>query len=349
MSFTKTVPTQKPLPFGFNCSDCPLKRQGYCEGIDDLRTYSMEHPSLIGCYDLKRIEKYLSEVFAKLIPPPLTFFQDKINFSESPFGIADGRIDLSEYGDIPLFVVSMNDFIKDSGDLRFKDMSHLKKILKLPSNAKVALIGTSSEKIQQAIWRVSERLGIWKRIAEFGFEWATSPTFPVWDINPRSDQIILQFRNYLASDLMASYGLPVIPFVYPYNATDHQTFRNWIKDRPSINKVAILAQYYETDEQFAQLVKNINKIQDYAGKELQFLIVGVTQKSKLQQALLNFPNASIISWSPYYEAFLKGKLYDINLKSEQRLDLAKPVVAYRNYLTFSEVIKQLRSEANKFN
>ena len=108
----------------------------------------------------------------------------------------------------------MNDFIKNSGDIRFTDMAHLKKTFKLPPNSKVALIGTSSEKIQQAVWRGSEKFQIWKRIAEFGFEWATSLTFPVWDINPRSDQIIFQLRNYLTTDLLASYGLPVIPFVY---------------------------------------------------------------------------------------------------------------------------------------
>lgn len=349
MSFNKKLSTQTLLPFNYNCSNCPLRKQGYCEGVEDLRTYSMEHSSLIGCYDLERLEKYLAEYFDRLIPPPSTFYQEKINLSEMTFGIADGRIDLTQYKDIPLFVVSMNVFLKESGDLAFRDMTHLKQTLKIPSNAKVALIGTSSEKIQQALWHVSEKLRILERIANFGFEWVTSTTFSVWDENPRADQIIHQFRNYLVTDLMASHGLPVIPFVYPYNDIDYHTFRNWIKDRPSINKVAVLAQYYESDNQFTELVKNIEKIQDYAEKEIQFLIVGVTKKSKLRQALSNFKNASIISWSPYYEAFLKGKLYDINLKSEQRLDIAKPIVAYRNYVTFSEVIKQLRSEANKLN
>lgn len=350
MSFSEKLAVNSLLPFvEYNCPNCPLKKQGYCDGVEDLKRYSMEHESLIGCYDLKRIGKFLSEIFDRLIPPPETFYQEKINLSELPFGIAYSGIDLTEYKDIPLFVVSMKTFLRESGDLAFRDMAHLKEKLKIPLSAKVALIGTSSEKIQQAFWRNLEKLNLLERIANFGFEWITSPTFPVYDFNPRADQIIHQFRNYLITDLIASYGLPVIPFIFPYNVADYRTLSKWLKDRPAINKVAILAQYYESDAQFSQLVKNIKEIQKYAEKELEFLIVGVTKKSKIEQALSKLKNVSIISWSPCFEGFLKGKLYDPQLKSVQRLDIPKSVVIYENYKTFRQVISDLRRESNNEN
>lgn len=309
----------------------------------------MEHESLIGCYDLNRIDKFLFEIDERLILPPESFHQEKINLSELAFGIAYGGLDLTQYKDIPLFVLSMNRFLKEGGDLAFRDMAHLKQKRKIPPNAKVALIGTSSEKIQQAFWRNLEKLSLLERIANFGFEWVTSPTFPVYDVNPRADQIINQFRNYLITDLMASSGVPVIPFIFPYNDADYRTFSKWMKNRPSIKKVAILAQYYESDTQFFQLVKNIEEIQTYAKKELEFLIVGVTKKSKIEHALSKLKNVSIISWSPYFEGFLKGKLYNLDLKSVQRLDIPKSVVAYENYLTFGQVISKLRNESNNKN
>jgi Domain of unknown function (DUF4417) len=303
----------------------------------------MEHESLIGCYDLKRIDKYLSEIFVRLISPPKTFYQEKINLSEVSFGVAYGGIDLTQYKEIPLFVVSMKEFFRESGDLAFRDLPHLKEKLKIPPNAKVALIGTSSEKIQQAFWRNLEKLNLLERIANFGLEWMTSPTFPVYDLNPRADQIIHQFRNYLITDLMANYGFPIIPFIFPYNDADYRTLSKWLNDRPSIMKVAILAQFYESDVQFSQLIRNVEEIQKYVKRDLKFLIVGVTKKSKLENALSKLKNVSIISWSPYFEAFLKGKLYNKELKSAQRLDLSKPFVAYENYLTFSQVISELRN------
>lgn len=348
MSFSKKSAATSLLPFvEYNCSNCPLKKQGYCDGVEDLQKYSMEHESLIGCHDLKRIDKFLSEISDRLILPPEKFHQEKINLSDISFGVAYGGLDLTEYKNIPLFVVSMSEFFRESGDLAFRDMTHLKEKLKIPSNAKVALIGTSSEKIQQAFWRNLEKLNLLERIANFGLEWMTSPTFPVYDLNPRADQIIHQFRNYLISDLMATYGLPVIPFIFPYDQTDYRTFSNWIKDRPSIKKVAILAQYYESDAQFYQLVSNTEEIQKYAERELEFLIVGVAKKSKLEYALSKLKNVSIISWSPYFEAFLKGKLFDAELKSVQRLDLSKPFIAYENYLIFSQIVSELRTESNK--
>ena len=98
MSFIKTATIQKPLPFNFSCLDYLLNKQGYCEGVEDLKTYSMEHPSLIGCYDvLIGLKTHFVDIGERLIPPPEDFFQDKINFSEFPLGVADGRIDLTQH------------------------------------------------------------------------------------------------------------------------------------------------------------------------------------------------------------------------------------------------------------
>lgn len=44
MSFKRNLSTNTLLPFpDYNCSDCPLKAEGKCDGIDDLKNYSMEH------------------------------------------------------------------------------------------------------------------------------------------------------------------------------------------------------------------------------------------------------------------------------------------------------------------
>lgn len=343
MSYRRELPViQNLLPFDFNCSKCPMKKEELCEGTSDLKTYSMEGEHLVGCLDLERLEKYFFDAFDVFEPIPESFNQENLTLPSTILGMKDGRLDLTEFDSIPLFAVPLSEFAKSSGDLAYRDMPHLKQVLQLPNDAKVALIGTSLEKKQQAIWKISNTLNIWERIAEFGFEFVTSMTFPVWDLNPRSDQIINQLRNYLTSDILANLGVPTIPFVFLFDDFDYQNFSKWIKNRPSINKLAVLARYYKTDFQFEQLIRNMKKIQTYADREIEFLIVGITKPSKIQMALQNFNNSRFLSSRLYCEAMVKGKLFDENLISTQRLDIPKADLVFMNFQVFTHIAEEIR-------
>lgn len=350
MSFTTTLKNRRTLPFQeLNCSNCPLNKLGFCAGAENLENYSMKHPSLIGCQSLERIHEYLQDVMKEYEPIPNSYHQESINLPSAIFGVTDGRLNLETFSDIPLFAVSMKVLLNDKGNLGFRDIYHLKQTLQLPKNAKLALIGTSFEKKQQMLWKNSHQTDIWQKIANFGFEWVTSTTFSVWDVNPRSDQIINQLRNYFVSDVMANLGIPTIPFVYPYDDFDYETFKLWIMKRPSIKTIAVLAQYYHSDRQYSQFIDNLKKIKECCNRDIHFLIVGVATKSKLEKTISNFENISIVSQSPYCEAMVKGKKYDKNLKSVQRLDIGRADLSYQNFKTFKEVIEEIRKGQNKLN
>jgi hypothetical protein len=320
-----------------------LKKEGFCVGTQDFKTYSMEGKHLIGCLNLERLEKYFFDVFDVYQPIPKSFNQEKLELPSTILGIKDGRLNLSTFDSIPLFAVPFSEFVKNNGDLKYQNIQHLKQTLELPINSKVALIGTSMEKKQQAVWKVSNNNDIWKRISEFGFEFVTSMTFPVWDLNPRSDQVINQLRNYLSSDILANLGVPTIPFIYPFDNCDYETFSKWIEKRPSINKLAVLARYYKTDFQFVQLINNMKKIQSYAEREIEFLVVGVTKPSKVQMTLQEFNNSRLLSSSPYCEAMVKGKLFDENLHSTQRLDIPKAELVFMNFQVWTHITEEIRS------
>ncbi len=345
MSYRRELPVlQNLLPFDFNCSKCPIKREGLCEGTYNLKTYEMEGEHLVGCLNLERLEKFFFDAFDVFEPIPKSFNQENLELPSTILGVKDGRLDLTKFDCIPLFAVPNSDFYKNNGDLKYRDMQHLKEVLELPLNAKVALIGTSRERKQQAVWNSSTKHDVWKRIAEFGFEFVTSMTFPVWDKNPRSDQVINQIRNFLTSDVLANLGVPTIPFVYPFNDCDYQNFGKWIEKRPSITKLAVLAQYYKSDFQFVQLVNNMKKIQIYAGREIEFLIVGVTKPSKVQIALQYFNNSRLLSSSPYCEAMVKGKLFDENFISTQRLDISKADLVHMNFQVWTHITEEIRNQ-----
>jgi hypothetical protein len=348
MSFSATPTKQFNLPFEVNCSNCLLRFLGYCAGEEkDLIYYFKEHESLISCTDLNRLEKYLFDVLDTNLLPPKSFHQNKILLPSALYGIKDGGLDLSRHETTEIYAVSLSTFIREENKnkFRFRDMAHLKRRLKIPDDSKVCLIGTSNEKIQQILWKYSEEERIWQRMAEFGFYFISSMTYPVWDENPRSDQIINQLRNYFTADVFASLNVPTVPFIYPFNEKDYETFGNWIEKRPDLNKLAVLATFYKSDEEFAQLVRNMKKIEEYAQRNIQFLIVGATLPSKIELALSSFGEPVFISWAPYCEASVQGNGYlDTDLTSAQQLDITRNELCSINFKMFSRMVEEKRNK-----
>lgn len=315
------TPKQPMLPFNEACGSCILRLTDLCEGTVEFRAHHMTTSDVVGCHDNRRIGKFASDAFAPFVPIPKSFNHDRVRLPRTVFGLTDGRIDLRRQNEDLLFGISMKVFFKDTGDFRFVDGAHLRTSLMLPPKARIALIGTSYEKRQQAIWRTAGVNRSWERLAEFAFEFVTSTSFPVWDENPRADQIIFQQRNYRVSDLMASRGLPVIPFVFPYNDTDYQTFGRWVAQRPSVRYVAVLATYYKHTGHFAHLVANMRRIQQAADRPLQFLIIGVSSAEKIRIALREFPNSTIVSSGAYSRAVAGRDLNRIKLEEFDKAEV----------------------------
>jgi hypothetical protein len=100
---------------------------------------------------------------------------------------------------------------------------------------------------------------------------------------------------------MANLGVPSIPFLFPFDECDYQATFEWLNQRPDINKVAVLAQYYKTPNQFAQFLKNMRKLQAGADKQLHFLVVGVARPHRITAILDEF-DATIVTWKPFQAA-----------------------------------------------
>ena len=126
-------------------------------------------------------------------------------------------------------------------------------------------------------------------------------TYSVFDEQPRTDQIYNQDRNFVTHDYFVNLGTPSIPFFYPYNDEDYREAFAWLQERPDINKIAILAQFYRTEKQFAQLLQNMRILQEGAGRPIEFLVVGVGTYRKIASIISEFA-ATIVSAKPFHKA-----------------------------------------------
>jgi hypothetical protein len=260
----------------------------------------MQGSSLVSCIDIERRGLFFDELHGRLHPIPRSSFQDKITLPPFIPGVKGG-LQLSGVGANTLFAVSYKEVLGQSGDLVVSTLDELKRRMGLPDDARVALIGTAKDYQLEALWHIARPHGVWERIAAMGFEFVTSCTFSVWDESPRFDQIRNQERNLLTHDILANMGVPSIPFLFPFDESDYRAAFEWLNERPDIHKIAILAHYYRRRHHFVQLLRNMCKLQEGAGRSLEFLVVGAATLGKIAAVLSEF-DATILVWKPFQAA-----------------------------------------------
>jgi hypothetical protein len=282
------------------CPTCPYKVNGRCDGPFDNKTYLMQDPSLVSCIDIERRGLFFDELHGRLRPIPRSSFQDRIVLPPFIPGVKGG-LRLSGVSPNTLFAVSYKEILGRGGTLVVETLDDVRRKMGLPGDARVALIGTAQDDQLEALWHVARKERVWERIASIGFEFVTSCTFSVWDQSPRFDQIRNQERNLLTHDLFVSLGVPSIPFLFPFDESDYRAAFEWLTERPDINKIAVLAQYYRRRYQFAQLLNNMRKLQEGVGKPVEFLVVGAAGLGKIRAVLSEF-DATILTWKPFQAA-----------------------------------------------
>ncbi len=346
MSNTQSRGVQAVLPLA--CPPCPYKILGRCDGPKDNKTYLMQGGSVVGCLGAKRRGFYFGDTHEKFVPIPGSSHQHKITLPAFIPAIRDGlRVTWPEVLPSPLFAVSLGKIINQSGNLAFETIDHLRQRFNLPQSGRICLIGTSKDYKLEALWKISDREKIWERIAHFGFEFVTSSTYSVWDKHPRFDQVRNQERNFQTHDILANLGVSVIPFFFPVADSDYRAVFEWLQDRPDVNKVAVLAQFYKSPYLFAQFLKNMRAIENTAQRQLEFLVVGVAQKYKIEAIRREF-KASIVCSKPF-QAALAGRRIKRTLEEEgpnlllQRKDLVIPNI--EQYVRCCERVRRQRVSA----
>lgn len=288
----------------------------------------MTDPTVFGCMDKTRREMAFADTYDRVHPTALLKDQNDIKLPPFIAGVKSG-LSLEAADHIPLFAISLGDIITTQGDLRFQSVAEIRKFYKLPSNAKLALIGTSKDSKLQALWRMSDLLNIWERIAKMGFEWVTGLSFSVWDEQPRFDQIVNQDRNLLTYDYLNSHGVPSIPIVYPHDESDYRAFGAWMEERRSIRIVAVYAAFYRRNIEFIQFLANMRSIQKNISRPVEFLVISAATQPKIDAVLSEF-KASFVNWKPFQKA-RSGQICDSELKYTEHKQLSRDKLAAINF------------------
>ena len=339
-SFSEITYRQLALPvMALACPACPYRLKGRCEGPITIESFTSRDESVIGCYDLSRIKAYYDELqrdrTGKTIEPShherlrlpafIPMIKDGLSLSAAPLKEA-------------LYGVSLGTLLKDCGDLRFDSPEKLRRFLGLNSRARLSLICTAADWRIERFWKVSESRQVWRRIASLNFEFVTSATFSVWSKQPRSDQIYNQDRNFVTYDYLSALGIPSVPFTFFYTGSelDYQNVINWLKDRPDLRKVAILAQLRRSKIKFDKVLEYMRSMGSDVGRPLDFVVVGVATAEKIDRIFREFKTATIVTHQPFMKAMRSGEQTLEDLTHVKNGTKSRGVLAVRNIKRFYE-------------
>jgi hypothetical protein len=341
--FTETAYRQMALPvMAPACPACSYRQKARCEGPITIESFTRRDESVIGCYDADRIKAYYNELTRdavgkiKFLPPSR---HELLRLPAFIPMIKDGLSLRAEPKPEVLYGVSLGTLLKDCGDLRFDSPEKLRSFLGLNDQARLALIGTAADWRIERFWKVSESRQVWRRLSLLQFEFVTSATFSVWSEQPRSDQIYNQDRNFFTHDYLCALGIPSVPFTFFYTGSelDYRNVINWLKGRPDLRKVAILAQLRRSKVKFEKVLEYMRAISGDVGRPFDFVVVGVATAEKIDRILREFKTATIVTHQPFMKAMRCGKqtLRDLSHvkngeESRERLAIGN-IECFRNY------------------
>ncbi len=294
MAKRKKICSQPSLQF--ECGSCLYMLTDRCKGATDFSIYAKQGLGIVPCVDTLKRQELLDDLYSQMPPRAKKSYQDRIVLPPFIPQIKDGIRGVPDFSFPSLFAISLGYFLT----VKNLSITKVRERLKLPSSAQLVLIGTADDYVIERMWAESERINIWRKIAEFGFAFVTTTTFSVYDEDTRATQVFSQDRNFMTYDRLANLGVPTIPFLFPYNEEDYEAAFRWLRERPDINKIAVLAQFQKTDKQFAQFLESIRIIKCGVARPLEFLVVGVARQDRIQKIFREF-NASIVSGKPFHE------------------------------------------------
>lgn len=297
-----TGPRQRALPLSGElvCSRCPFGISLRCRRTPTPASY-FESKKSIGCRDTRKqalhyedLQRFcLSEVVRG---PSVAGIPDVISVLEA------GMPPETRLPDGLLYGVSLKTLISTRGFFKYKDGLTLRRGLRLPPDGRLCLLGTGSDQRLEALW---ERNGpdAWTRMKRYGFEFATTATFSVWDSAPRFDQIYNQRRNLITYDYLAAAGVPTIPFFFCREDEDYSEVAEWLDQHPEVEVVGGLAQFYRTMPELRRLVADLRYLVEQAlPRPVRLLVVGCATKERIALIRRAFPSASIAATKPVRKA-----------------------------------------------
>ena len=279
------------------CPRCPYGVRGRCRGPTTAGSVLDCGTSRIGCTSTERQIRFyvnFSQNAPERIshPPPIPELPPFLPCLEA------GLPTLKTFPADDLYAISLGKLLRPNGTLAYDSPEDVRRALHLPAQARLCLVGTCQEDLLESAWRASITNDLWRKLSRLRFDLATTLSFAVWPNQPRFDQIYAQERNLGTYDLLTGFGIPTVPIFFCAAEEDYRAAVGWLEERPLVQVVGILAQFYRDKPSFSRFFKDVCRFRDIVPRKLHFLVIGCGTAEKIRMVFDHLDSATVLTTKP---------------------------------------------------
>jgi len=182
----------------------------------------------------------------------------------------------------------------------FSSAADVRKHFRISPRAKIILLSIAKDDRLERYWQYEDSSRLPEQLANLRIEYVTAPNYSFPLNVPRPDHLLNRMRSLRSAERLSAAGIKVIPHLNSFNETDWKFWRDFLKDHPHINIVALEFQTgLASPRKAAWHVCQLYNIQESLGRKLHLIAVAGRRHLPL---LAGFSNLTIIDSAPFVRA-----------------------------------------------
>lgn len=166
--------------------------------------------------------------------------------------------------------------------------------LGLPERKKILLHLFGPDELLESLWRHQHANRVWEEIAALEFDLVLGPNFSVYGEHPRFEHLLNMRRSLVAAARLAAFGVPVAPNVYWWTWQDLTRWASAV-EAMNISAVAVNAQTYRTERDWAFLLAGLKYLGERLGERVLVFVNGVARPARVAAVRKALPRVVFVS------------------------------------------------------
>ena len=150
----------------------------------------------------------------------------------------------------------------------------------------------------EGLWTYQWHAGIYPALARAGFAAVVGPNYSLYGDQPRFEHRLNIKRSLLAAARMRAAGVPAVPHVYVWRASDGDAVAAWAAG-VGLDAVAVNSQTFRAPGEWEQALARYLHLRDRMPAGIRWWFIGVSTRDRVRTLRGLFPGCRILTVDPY--------------------------------------------------
>ena len=168
--------------------------------------------------------------------------------------------------------------------------------LRIPENTRIVLVNHGEDWMIEDYWCNSHNKGYLRAISTSNIDLATGFNYSLFNYHPRMMHLISIKKSFLTAKELLETGLTTVPHFYWKTETDLNRLIEFLRHNKNVKAVSLNLTFKKRmGPAFLRTVLDARHIEDAVGRDICWLVVGVSKEDKIRFIFKNLRHVCIIS------------------------------------------------------